>query len=615
MGVLADLGLWFWRLLPANPILVRVVSMASKRLPHLHTRIAYLGVLLTMLLLFGGGSLGGGNSLAELAKKSTQTFIVVSFAQLLLTAFIAPVFTAGAITQERDSNTFHILLTTPLSNGQIVLGSLVSRLYFVWMLLLSGVPIFCITMIYGGVTLTEVLQSVGLAACTALVTGALAIAISVSRVGTRKTIFSFFVAVAVYLIGVGAIGVSAWGVLKEAPPGPTPLPGWPSPQMSWLAPIHPFLAQLVITGQTPAPQPADVYHYGWPARYLLAYPQFGYMWITTLISIALVVLSLAMLRRGSKEGESTLLSRLRFPRRNGDGEERRRTPRHVWDNPIAWREARTRASAGARSVMLWAYLVGGGLLGIVLLAAERNGWWGITTATLPNWVLAIVLIELAVVLLVVTNTAASTLTRERESQTLEMLLSTPLTSKYIMRGMGNGLIWFGVPLICVPAATLLLLGAAFLLTGAGAKAIEWLLAAICLAALMVSYAAVAAMVGLHFSLNCRKTVQAVMISTGIVIGATAILFGCAQVANQAGATVAAFFAPFSPALACQAMVTPQALFEATQTPTASEIWEVRITSVVGTAFAVAGYLGLSFVLYSGLVKNFDMTVRRQSAST
>ncbi len=59
-------------------------------------------------------------------------------------------FTAGAITQEKDSQTYDILLATPLTNGQIVLGSMLSRLFFVVALLLSGIPVFSITQVFGG---------------------------------------------------------------------------------------------------------------------------------------------------------------------------------------------------------------------------------------------------------------------------------------------------------------------------------------------------------------------------------------------------------------------------------------------------------------------------------
>ena len=100
MGLLRDIGLWLWRLLPANPILVRVVSGGGKRTRHLWARCLYLAILFVVMIIMGTGLLSGG-SLASLAKKSTQTFMAVSLVQLFLMAFIAPVFTAAAITPSK----------------------------------------------------------------------------------------------------------------------------------------------------------------------------------------------------------------------------------------------------------------------------------------------------------------------------------------------------------------------------------------------------------------------------------------------------------------------------------------------------------------------------------
>ena len=148
-----DLGSWLWRLVPANPILVRVVHAGGRRLQHLWIRIGYLAVLMCAVSIgVVVAQSGGSSSLTALAKSATQVFKVVSSLQLLMVCILAPVFTAAAITQEKNSQTFNILLATPLTNGQIVLGSLLSRLYFVFVLLLAGIPLFCIMMVYGGVT-------------------------------------------------------------------------------------------------------------------------------------------------------------------------------------------------------------------------------------------------------------------------------------------------------------------------------------------------------------------------------------------------------------------------------------------------------------------------------
>jgi ABC-type transport system involved in multi-copper enzyme maturation permease subunit len=605
MNVFSDLGLAFWRLLPANPILVRVVTAGGKRQRHLYARIAYLAILLVVLILFGTRR---DVSLADLAKGSTQTFMWVSMVQLFLMAFIAPVFTAGAITQEKDSNTYSILLTTPLSNAQIVLGSLLSRLYFVWVLLLSGLPIFCITMIYGGVTTAEVFESFALAACTGLVTGALAITISVLKVGTRRTIFAFFVGIAVYLLAIGALGYTNWGQVPEAPFGPI------NERMSWLAPIHPYLALLVVTGQTPAPAPADVFHYGWPGRWLLAYPQYGYILITTLMSAGLIVVSLIFVRRGTREGEITWLNRLTdffAPRALG---ERRRKPRRVWRNPIAWREAATRASAGGRSATRWLFLVAGIAVGVFLLWAVLSGWRGLSPKAAPLWLTALIWIELAVILLVVTNTAASTLTREKESQTMELLLTTPLTSNYIVWGMLQGLISFALPFIAVPAVTLLLFVVADLLVRPiGSMGIP-LESVLLVPVLMVAFTSVAAMVGLQFSLTSRKTIQAVMYATGIVLLVSGVTWGCAAGLQSTSAVMAGVVLPFFPFPAVQTAIDYARLpgLDPATAGDASLVAQVRVIRLVTSLISIGIYAVITYSLYRHMVRSFDMTVRKQS---
>jgi ABC-type transport system involved in multi-copper enzyme maturation permease subunit len=623
MGVLRDIGAWLWHLLPANPILVRVVSGGSKRSRHLWARLIYLVVLVAVFVL-GGGLLirAGERSLADLAKQATQTFMLVSMVQLFLMSLIAPIFCAGAITQEKDANTYHILLATPLSNAQIVLGALFSRMYFVWVLLLSGLPIFCITMIYGGVTTTEIFESFGLAACTGLVTGALAITISFLKIGTRRTIFAFFVGVGVYLVAVGLLGLSAYGQLAQAPAVTTFFDSARQYRMSWLAPLHPFLALMVVTGQTPAPDPAAVHAYGWPARWLLAYPQYGYMVLTTLASTVMVLLSLACVRRGAREGELTLLTRLADLLLPGRARAQRRKPRRVWRNPIAWREAETRASAGGRSVLRLLFNAAGLTCGVALLIAYHSGTWGAgpaAAAQVRAWLTPLVWIELAVVLLVVTSTAATTLTREKESLTIELLLSTPLTSRYIIAGMLQGLVRLVVPLIGVPAVTVALFALIDLLP-LEAAAVVTIEAVLLIPLQMTAFAALAAMVGLHFSLLSKKTVQAVMMSTAIVMGAAGLLTACGLAMRGTNPTVAALVLPFTPLWGVQALLDPWAAANAATTTssgpgalTPDALMIFRATRAVSALAASALYLAVTYALYNGMVRGFDMTVRRQTA--
>lgn len=623
MTIIRDLFMGLWRLLPANPILTRVVAQGSRRQKHLWARAAYLAVLFVVVVLQGG--IGGYDlSLAESAKKMTQVFLVISVAQLLLMSFIAPIFCAGAITQEKDSNTYNILLTTPLSSPQIVLGSLSSRIFFVWALLLSGLPIFCITMIFGGVTTAEVFQSFGLAACTGLITGSIAIMISFLKIGTRRTIFFFFAGVAVYLLLVGTIGLSPWGQLAEAPLGEPVFGSGQRYHMSWLSPIHPFLALMVVTGQTPPPALADVQSHGWPMYLIYAYPQYAYMLLTTLASIAMITISVIFVRRCEHEGEATVLNRAAglFNRRHEDKENSsplEKKPRRVWRNPIAWREASTRGSSSGGPWVRWAVLVFGIGIGLILLIAYNAGWWKPLNAnTVSDWLTALIWIELAVVLLVVTNTAASTLTRERESQTMEILLTTPLTSKYIVAGMLQGLVRYVVPLIAIPTVTLAMFYVVDLMRGAQKSTTPEAILLVPL--LIIAVASTAAMIGLQFSLTMKRTVQAVMISTSIVLGVSGALWFCGSaVIMNTGLMFSSVILPFFPFPATQSLIDPQVVVDASQsgygaTPaTPAALATARGTRVIFTLISALAYFAITFALYKNMVRSFDMVIRRQSS--
>jgi ABC-type transport system involved in multi-copper enzyme maturation permease subunit len=87
--------------------------------------------------------------------------------ELLLVSFIAPAFTVGALSGERERQTFDLLRTTLLSARSLVLGKLGSSLSFVMLLLFAAVPLQSMAFLLGGVTIEEVLVANLLLAVTA----------------------------------------------------------------------------------------------------------------------------------------------------------------------------------------------------------------------------------------------------------------------------------------------------------------------------------------------------------------------------------------------------------------------------------------------------------------
>lgn len=601
-AILSKLGAWFWYLLPANPILVRVVYGNSRRSRHLWLRFAYLAIILAVVMV-GLISSSTTGSLAQLAKGASRTFWLASVTQLLLMCFLAPIFTAGAITQEKDAQTYNILISTPLSNAQIVIGSLMSRLYFVFVLLLAALPIFFTTMIYGGVTTGQIVRSFALAGATALITGSLAITISMVRVGTRKTIFSFFIAIAVYLFTLYVLGDWKETWVAEAPMNPQ------GRRMSWLAAFHPYLALQVALNQLEAPDIAAVAQYGWPHRYFLAYPHLSYSVLMTLLSFMLIAVSIFFVRRGVREGEITLFSRfgeiLRL-RRTG----RTRTPHTVWSNPVAWREAVTRASALSRGIGRY-LVVGCGLLAaIVLLVYYLKQWSGFNVAIARTWLSSIVAIEFGLILIIAANTAASALTREKESKTMDILLTTPLTSDYLIWGKLRGLVSFLVPLIAIPTLSLLIFAISDLIRGNKSPVVP-IETGLEIGALLTIFSAYACLVGLHFSLKQRKTVRAVMLTIGVLTVANLAIFLFWRSICESVKVVGAALASATPFTAIRVLINPLLLFESPQ-ELAGQYGAFRVAALVGSIAFLIVHGAIVFTWYKSMVKSFDMVIRKQS---
>jgi len=602
-ATLKRLWLWLWHLLPANPILVRVVYGASRRQRHLWLRLAYLGLLLIVVMSSLVNAFVGGQSasLAELAKGASQTFKYASITQLLLMCFLAPIFTASAITQERDAQTFNILLSTPLSSGQIVLGSLMSRLYFVIMLLLAGLPIFLITMVYGGVTSRQIISSFLLAGATAILTGALAIFVAMVGVGTRKTIFSFYLLIALYLLAVGMLG---WwkGTWVEASP-----PNIFGTKMSWLAPLHPFLALDVALNRVQAPPFGQLGGHGGLARYALAHPGTAYITWTLLLAAILVTSSMFFVRRGAKIGEPTFFTMLKARLRLGGPGERTRPPRSVWANPIAWREAVTRASGGM--ILRWGVILSGLAASIYIFVRFVDGT--LVASDVPVFLGSLTIIQFAVALIIATNTASTSITKEKESKTMDLLLATPLTSTYILWGKLRGLVSFAVPLLVGPVIVLLVFAVYGFFRG-GAFHVISLEAALELAVLMVLYTAVACVIGLRMSLTSRTNMIAVMSSIGIVVLLCGLvsMIGFSIIESSSG-EFGAFVAPFTPFTAIQYLVNPAGLFDSVKDFADTEA-ATRTAAFSGCLVAAAMYAFVVWRWYLGLVRNFDMTMRKQS---
>lgn len=130
-------------------------------------------------------------------------FGAVVLIELLLISFIAPALTAGAITSERERQTFDLLRTTLLSARALVLGKLSVALTYLFLLMLAALPIESLAFLLGGVGLVEVVISGLLLVVTALFFSSVGLFFSSILQRTLASTVSSYAAIVVSYIALG----------------------------------------------------------------------------------------------------------------------------------------------------------------------------------------------------------------------------------------------------------------------------------------------------------------------------------------------------------------------------------------------------------------------------
>lgn len=86
-------------------------------------------------------------------------FLTLAYSQLALLLLMAPIFSAGSITIEKEQRTLAALFTSLLTSAQIWWGKFVSSLLFVLLLLVTSLPVLSMAFAFGGVGPWEVFSA------------------------------------------------------------------------------------------------------------------------------------------------------------------------------------------------------------------------------------------------------------------------------------------------------------------------------------------------------------------------------------------------------------------------------------------------------------------------
>lgn len=214
-----------------NPVMLKELRGRMRGIRAFIVMTVYLGLMsgftaLLYLIYQPVAQASGATSAGEIGR---VLFLGLVGVELLLIIFIAPAFTAGAITGEREHQTYDLLRTTLLASPSFLIGKLESALSYILLLLFSAIPLQSLAFLFGGVSETEVILSFVILAVTAVTLGTVGIFFSAVTPRTLSaSVRSYTVALAVVfgipvvlsfpLLNAFTNAVSGVGTLVSASP-------------------------------------------------------------------------------------------------------------------------------------------------------------------------------------------------------------------------------------------------------------------------------------------------------------------------------------------------------------------------------------------------------------
>ena len=136
-----------------------------------------------------------------------QCYMIMAYVLFILICLLVPGIAGGSIAIERERRTLDILLTTHLSPWKIIVGKLEASLCVIFMLACSALPVISLVLIYGGISLTDLLALVAILVICGIFIGSIGVFCSaICRKTTVATILSYVI---VLFLALGTIALVA----------------------------------------------------------------------------------------------------------------------------------------------------------------------------------------------------------------------------------------------------------------------------------------------------------------------------------------------------------------------------------------------------------------------
>jgi ABC-type transport system involved in multi-copper enzyme maturation permease subunit len=376
----------------------------SRRWQWYALRSLFAGMLLAALFVILSSSRipHGGMTFRDLAKLGMGFYFAVIGTQLTLVLLAAPAATAGSICLDRASGKLTHILVTDLSDFEIVLGKLAARLVPVLGLVACALPLLAILTLLGGVDPNALLGGFLVTVGVAILGCSLALIFSLWAKRTHEALLATYAVWGIWLVGRPFLTLmnSSYGLTLSLPPR---------------------VADPYFLAFSPYWTPGSVSFedYAW------------FLVITTGIAAALAAVAVFQLRAVCTRVEVAKKQsvRGRLERIYARLDVTRYLPGPSLDfNPVLWREwHRARPSRWGRIV--------GGLFMVGAVTASIGAIMAPRMTFTMAWVNGL---QVSIGMLLLSVTAATSLSEERVRGSLDVLMATALSTHQIVLGKWLG---------------------------------------------------------------------------------------------------------------------------------------------------------------------------------
>jgi ABC-type transport system involved in multi-copper enzyme maturation permease subunit len=409
------------RQLGLGPVFVYEWITASRRWQMYAVRSLFVAALLASLIVVWWGRAAGRGSLTiqGLAELGQKFFVAIVGTQLAVVMLAAPASAAATICLDKSRGTLAHMLMTDLSDAEIVLGKLAARLVPVLGLVLCMLPVMVLGSLLGGVDPEALFGALLVTLGCGVLGCSLALAFSVWATKTHEVMLA---TLAVWAFWV--VALPGWWLLS--------MTGWLWAPPGWLGKANPFWVAL-----GPVIEPKKI----------SSVDQVVFLAGALILSVALTVLAVGTMR----------FAALGHANRPGRTKPKRTSRLSAWlqacaarlpgpsldRNPVLWLEwHRKQPSRWARVVWSLYVCLAVLVIGIALIQALSVRRPQAEFIALLNG------FQAATGLLLLSASASTSLAEDRNRGSLEVLLTTPLSTTEIVWGK-----WWGtfrlVPLLAI----------------------------------------------------------------------------------------------------------------------------------------------------------------------